>query len=88
MKKPEFIKNKTFVNVSSRETAWKMIDLIFETDYQQDAVLSKKASYPIFRSTTEGEYSTISDLGSMIVIEFRDGGKISKKLNSFTILID
>ena len=88
MKKPEFIKNKTSVNVSNREAAWKMVDLVFGTDYQQDAALSKKASYPIFVSTVEGEYSTISDHGSMIFIEFRNGGKISKKLNSFTILID
>ena len=88
MKRPEFIKNKTFAKVSDRETAWKMVDLIFGTDYQQDAALSKKARYPIYRSTVEGEYSTISDLGSEIDIEFRDGGKISKKLNTFTIFID
>lgn len=58
----------------SREEAWEMADRFFPTDYVRDDVLSRRAGYPVYASTSASEAyqaARIADLGCRL--EVNDG---------------
>lgn len=60
--------------VKSREEAWEMADRFFPTDYMQDDVLSRRAGYPVYISTSINEAykaAQIADLDCRL--EVNDG---------------
>lgn len=59
--------------VKTREAAWKEADKLFPTDYEKDLDSTRRAGYPIYRSTTEGHfYFYICDLGDRLEVNMND----------------
>lgn len=52
----------------SKKEAWKIVDVIFPTDYEEDGKSSKNAGYPIYRSTDKNIDAWISDRGRYLEV--------------------
>lgn len=60
----------------SIQEAWNMANEIFPTDYEKDEESSKRAGYPIYRSTAEGRhYDYICDLNDRLEVNLADGSR-------------
>ena len=61
----------------SKQEAWRKVNLVFPTDYQQDNASSTRAGDPVYRSTAEGHhYDYICDLGSSLEVNLASGKTI------------
>ena len=59
------------IKVNSISTAWKVAASIFPTDYQKDEESSKRAGYPIYKTTSTDESFSgfhISDLNTRLEV--------------------
>lgn len=57
--------------VLTRERAWQLADELFPTDYQKDEAASKRAGYPIYKTTSTDERFAgfhISDLNTRLEV--------------------
>lgn len=61
----------------SKKEAWKIVDAIFPTDYEEDGESSKTAGYPIYRSTDKNTDAWISDLGTCLEVNLPKGKTIN-----------
>lgn len=60
--------------VDSKEQAWKEADKLIPTDYEEDTSASKRAGYPIYRSTNPDLFYTyICDLGDRLEVNLENG---------------
>lgn len=58
------------------QEAWSTVNEIFPTDYEKDEDGSKRAGYPIYRSTSEDRYyDYICDLNDRLEINLHDGNR-------------
>lgn len=70
--------------VTTKREAWAEANRIFPTDYEQDMSSTRRAGYPIYRSTAEGNDSWISELGNRLELNvWKDGS-----LDSINIWIE
>ena len=58
------------------KAAWKLVDEIFPTDYNEDMVASEKAGYKVYRSPLS-YYDYICDLGDRLEINLHTGKTIN-----------
>ena len=68
--------NTRHITVSSMEEAWKKVNEIFPSDYEEDAGSRDRAGYPIYRSTAKSVknyyYNYICDLGCRLEVNLCD----------------
>lgn len=67
------------IKVNSISTAWEVAASIFPTDYQKDEESSKRAGYPIYKTTSTDESFSgfhISDLNTRLEVSM--GGKVEE----------
>ena len=65
-------------NVNSTAQAWNKVNEIFPTDYERDSNSSKRAGYPVYRSTADGHwYDYICDLGDRLEINLSNGDTVN-----------
>lgn len=71
--------------VNSIEEAWKTVNEIFPTDYEQDEQSTKNAGYPVYRSTSQtlpnAWYNYICDLGTRLEINLCAANWEGKTIN-------
>lgn len=73
------------MEVRTREEAWNEASRIIGTDYEEDKASSKRAGYPIWRSTAEGVNAWISDLNSRLEVNIQN--EKTKEITSTNIYI-
>ena len=64
------------MTVKNIEEAWKAVDEIFPTDYQENTVKSANAGYKIYDSVLGDDHGYICDLGNSLEINFPSGRSI------------
>lgn len=65
-------------NANSTAQAWNKVNEIFPTDYEHDSDSSKRAGYPVYRSTADGHwYDYICDLGDHLEINLSNGDTVN-----------
>ena len=58
------------------QEAWNLANKMFPTDYQKDEESSKRAGYPIYRSTAEGHFNDyICDLNDRLEVNIAEGNQ-------------
>ncbi len=66
------------MKVKTMSDAWREADKIFPTDYAKDEDSSRRAGYPIYRSTADGRYyDYICDLGDRLEVNLSDGKTVN-----------
>lgn len=66
------------MKVCSVEDAWGVVNLIFPTDYEKDEDSTKRAGYPIYRSTAEERYYCyICNLNTRLEINLDNGKTVN-----------
>lgn len=65
------------MKVRSRQEAWNKADAIFPTDYIKDEILSERAGYDIYYSTTKSVNAWISDLGNRLEVNLETGETVT-----------
>lgn len=73
------------IEVRTKQQAWEVANRMFPTDYMQDTMSSKRAGYPIYRSTADDVNAWISDLNVRLEVNIQDPE--TKEINSTNIWI-
>lgn len=61
------------IKVDSKKAAWDLAGRLFPTDYEKDEPGTKKAGYPIYKSTNPEVNAWISDLGDRLELNYPNG---------------
>lgn len=72
----------------SKKEAWKIVDVIFPTDYEEDEKSSKNAGYPIYRSTDKNIDAWISDRGRYLEANLPKGKTININIEEDLIIYE
>ena len=79
------------IKVNSISTAWEVAASIFPTDYQKDEESSKRAGYPIYKTTSTDENFSgfhISDLNTRLEVSMgAETAMIWVEENTFEIVV-
>ena len=65
------------MKVKSKQEAWEIANIIFNTDYMKDDTRSSRAGYDIYCSTAAGVTVWISDLGNRLEVNLENGETVN-----------